>query len=331
MSADDFQMPPNRQEDSANIRQTQEATQLTKIKSKDMNNSNNSSTVLVAGATGFLGSEICRQLIEKNKNVKGLVRATSDANKVAQLKELGVEIVEGDLKDKSSLENALHGVSAIISTVSSTSSRQEGDSIQTVDDEGQNNLIDAAVGADISQFVYVSFCAMPGQFPLQTAKRKVEKHLAESGLSYTILQPTYFMEVWLSPALGFDYPNAKATIYGEGKNKISWIAIKDVASFAIASLDNAAAKNKIIELGGPEALSPLQVVNIFEASHGKKFEIQFVPEETLIAQKGAAQDPLSESFATLMLGYASGSEIDMKNTIDVFPMQLTSVNDYAKR
>jgi NAD dependent epimerase/dehydratase family enzyme len=40
-----------------------------------MNNSNNSSTVLVAGATGFLGSEICRQLIEKNKNVKGLVRA----------------------------------------------------------------------------------------------------------------------------------------------------------------------------------------------------------------------------------------------------------------
>ena len=295
-----------------------------------MNNSNNSSTVLVAGATGFLGGEICRQLIGKNKNVKGLVRATSDANKVAQLKELGVEIVEGDLKDKSSLKNALHGVSAIISTVSSTLSRQEGDSIQTVDDEGQNNLIDAAVGADISQFVYVSFCTMPGQFPLQTAKRKVEKHLAESGLSYTILQPTYFMEVWLSPALGFDYSNAKATVYGEGKNRISWIAIKDVAAFAVASLDNTATKNRSIELGGPEALSPLEVVNVFETSHGKKFELQFVPEEALRAQKDGAQDPLSESFAALMLGVANGSEIDMKNTIDVFPMQLTSVNDYAK-
>ena len=182
-----------------------------------MNNSNNSSTVLVAGATGFLGCEICRQLSEKNIKVKGLVRTTSDANKVTQLKELGVEIVEGDLKDKPSLENALHGVSAIISTVSSTLSRQEGDSIQTVDDEGQNNLIAAAIGANIKQFVYVSFCGMPGQFPLQIAKRKVEKHLAESGLNYTILQPTYFMDVWLSPALGFDYPNTKATIYGEGK------------------------------------------------------------------------------------------------------------------
>ncbi|MBK8551271.1 MAG: hypothetical protein IPL53_09515 [Ignavibacteria bacterium] len=45
--------------------------------------------------------------------------------------------------------------------------------------------------------------------------------------------------------MGFDYPNAKATIYGEGKNKTSWIAIKDVASFAAASLDNPAAKNSI--------------------------------------------------------------------------------------
>ena len=296
-----------------------------------MNNSNNSSTILVAGATGFLGGEICRQLIGKNKNVKGLVRATSDANKVAQLKELGVEIVEGDLKDKSSIENALHGVSAIVSTVSSTFSRQEGDSIQTVDDEGQNNLINAAVGAGISQFVYISFCAMTGEFPLQTAKRKVEKHLAESGLNYTILQPTFFMEAWLSPALGFDYTNAKATVYGEGKNRISWIAIKDVASFAVASLDNPATKNRSIELGGPAALSPLEVVNIFEASHGKKFELQFVPEEALRAQKDAAQDPLSESFAALMLSFARGSEIDMKDIIDVLPMQLTSVNDYAKK
>ncbi|MEO7586235.1 MAG: SDR family oxidoreductase [Ferruginibacter sp.] len=295
-----------------------------------MSNSNNSSTVLVAGATGFLGGEICRQLIAKNKKVRALVRVTSDPNKVAQLKELGVEIVEGDLKDSSSLENALHGVSAIISTVSSTFSRQEGDSIQTVDDEGQNNLINAAVHADINQFIYISFCAMPDQFPLQTAKRKVEKHLVESGLNYTILQPTFFMEAWLSPALGFDYTNGTATIYGEGKNKISWIAIKDVASFAVASLDNPAAKNISMELGGLSAISPLEVVNIFEASHGKHFELQFVPEEALRAQKDAAQDPLSESFAALMLSFALGSEINMKDLLDVFPIELTTVNDYAK-
>ena len=102
-----------------------------------MNSTINSSTVLVAGATGFLGSEICRQLTEKNKNVKGLVRITSDSNKVAQLKEHGVETVNGDLKNMNSLINSMQGVSVIISTVSSTFSRQEGDNIQTVDVEGQ--------------------------------------------------------------------------------------------------------------------------------------------------------------------------------------------------
>ena len=139
------------------------------------------------------------------------------------------------------------------------------------------------------------------------------------------------MEVWLSPHLGFDYPNAKATIYGEGKHKTSWIAINDVAAFAVASLDNPAAKNRLIELGGPEALSPLEVVNIFEATAGKKFELQFVPEEAIRAQRDGAKDPLSESFAALTLGVVTGSEIEMKNTLDVFSVPLVSVTDYAKR
>ena len=296
-----------------------------------MNSTNNaSSTVLVAGATGFLGSEICRQLIQNNTKVKGLVRTTSNPTKVAQLMELGVETVLGDLKNKASLDNAMSGVSAIISTVSSTLSRQEGDSIQAVDDDGQINLIDAAVGAGIGHFVYVSFCSMSGEFPLQTAKRKVEQHLEASGLEYTILLPTYFMEVWLSPALGFDAPNAKATIYGDGKQPVSWISIQNVAAFAVAALDNPKAKHKRIELGGPEALSPLEVVNIFEANQGRKFELEFVPEAALKAQRDAAEDPLSASFASLMLNVARGSEINMKTANAMFQLPLTAVSDFAK-
>jgi len=126
------------------------------------------------------------------------------------------------------------------------------------------NLVDAAKAANVSRFVLISFPPVDAEFPLQAAKRRVEEHLKSGGLTYAILQPTFFMEVWLSPALGFDAANAKAQIYGSGENKISWISYKDVAKFAVASIDNPEARNAVIELGGPEALSPLEVVRAFE-------------------------------------------------------------------
>jgi len=85
---------------------------------------------LIVGATGLLGSEICRLLATEGKPVRGLVRSTSDRRKVETLQGLGAEAVLGDLKDHPSLVGACRGASAVISTVSATLSRQEGDSIE---------------------------------------------------------------------------------------------------------------------------------------------------------------------------------------------------------
>ena len=285
---------------------------------------------LVVGATGLLGNEICRLLAAEGKPARALVRPTSDQNKVAQLESLNVEIARGDLKERSSLDAACRGVRAVISTASSTLSRQEGDSIQSVDLAGQLNLVDAAKAANVSRFVLISFPQVDVEFPLQAAKRTVEDHLKTSGLTYTILQPTFFMEVWLSPALGFDAANTKAQIYGSGENRISWISYKDVAKFAVASLDNSEARNAVIELGGPEALSPLEVVQIFERVKGRKFEVQHVPEKALEEQRESASDPLQQSFAGLMLYYSQGNTIDMRETLQKFPVRLTSIKDYAQ-
>src|SRR6266542_612167 len=295
-----------------------------------MKNSNNS-PVMVVGATGFLGMEICRQLIAAKRKVKGLVRTSSDPAKVHALQQMGVETVKGDIKDVASLNNAFKDVDAVISTASSTFSRQEGDSIESVDDAGQLNVVEAANNAGANQFIFISFKAMLEECPLQTAKRKVEKQLMESKMNYTILRPTFFMEIWLSPAIGFDFPNSKATIYGEGINKLSWISLRDVAAFAVASLDNPLAMNSIFELGGPDALSPLEVVKIFEQHTGTTFAVGRVPQEAIVIQKNGATDSLTESFAALMLAYAEGSMIDMKEALTTCPIELTSVKDNAKQ
>jgi len=264
--------------------------------------------------------------------MRALVRPTADQARVANLKRLGVAFVEGDLKDRASLDAACQGVRVVISSATTTVSRQPDDTIEAVDFAGQIQLVDAAKAAGVAQFIYVSFSGnIDLDFPLRTAKRSVEQHLKQSGLTYTILRPSYFMEAWLSPLVGFDFPNAQATIYGLGHNKLSWISLADVARFAGACLDHPAARNAIFELGGPDALSPLDVVGIFEEIGGRPFDIQHVPEEALRAQLAGAPDALQQSFAGLMLCYAAGDLIDMRATLQAVPLQLTSVWDYAHR
>lgn len=287
--------------------------------------------ILVVGATGDLGTAICRRLRDKGLAVRGLVRTTSDPAKVSYLHSLGVKTVQGNLKDRATLDAACQAVQTVITTATITQSRQPGDTIQNVDHAGQINLVDAAQAAGVHHFVYLSYSKnLDTNSPLTTAKRSVEQQVIQSCMNYTILRPSCFMEVWLSPVVGFDYTNAKATIYGAGNNKLSWISRGDVATFAVAALDNPAACNAILELGGPEALSPLDVVRIFEETMGKPFEVQFVPEEILRAQKAQSTDTVQQSFSALMLDYAKGDVIAMKDVLRAFPFRLLSVTEYAR-
>jgi nucleoside-diphosphate-sugar epimerase len=151
-------------------------------------------------------------------------------------------------------------------------------------------------------------------------------------MQYTILRPCIFMEIWLSPALGFDYPNAKANIFGEGHARNRYISVGDVAQYVIESLSNPAAKNACFDLGQPKTYSMLEVVRSFEAAGGKSFELSFVPTSALEVQRAAATDPLHKSFATLVHGMAVGNmPVDPCEAERVFQLQLVSLEDYARR
>jgi uncharacterized protein YbjT (DUF2867 family) len=289
--------------------------------------------ILVVGATGMVGSEVCRRLAAMSIPARALVRATSDAAKVQGLRDLGIDVSTGDVRDAASLVPACRGVASVISTLSSMPfAYQPGENdITTTDTNGMLQLIDVARAARVRRFIYTSFSGnLDLDFPLHDAKRRVEAHLVTSGVPWTILRPSFFMEVWLSPAVGFDAANARATIYGTGANPISWISLKDVAEFAVRCLDDPAAHNALLELGGPEALTPLQVVRIFEGVSGRRFEVHHVAAEALVAQQVAASDPMAQSFSGLMRCYAKGDPIDMTPVLAAFPGALTSVQSYAR-
>jgi uncharacterized protein YbjT (DUF2867 family) len=267
--------------------------------------------ILVAGATGYLGSEICRLLRERNQGVRALVRRTSNSEKSEQLRALGVEFALGDLKDPRSLDAACHNVDTVISTASVTLSRQPDDSIQRVDYDGQMALVDAAVSNGVERYLFVSFSGnLELECALHSAKRTVERAVRESGMTYTILRPSFFIEVWLSPAVGFDIEQGKARIYGTGDQRMSWISVSDLARFIVECVDHPAAKNAVFELGG-EAVSPNELIAEVERRTGKSMSVERIPADALRAQRAQATDPIEHTFATLMLGYAQGDEVDL--------------------
>lgn len=290
--------------------------------------------ILVVGSTGMVGSDVCRRLASDGQRVRALVRGTSELAKVQALRAAGVETVVGDLRIPETLDAACRGVDTIVCTVSAMPHAYVPgiNDIQTTDLQGVLDLISAATRAGVKRFVYLSFSGnLDTPCPLESAKRTIEARLRGSLIESTILRPSCFMEVWLSPAVGFDPLNATATIYGDGTRPISWIAATDVAEFAARAAVSPAASNVILELGGPEAISPLDAVAIFGRVGGRAFTVQHVPVEALEGQRLAATDQMAESFAALMCSYAHGDAIPMEPALELIPVSLTSVEQYAER
>jgi uncharacterized protein YbjT (DUF2867 family) len=287
--------------------------------------------ILVAGATGVLGSEIARRLLAGGEKVRAMVRSTSNADAVAALKKGGAEVVVADLKEPASLDAACRGVAAVISSVTAITTAKAGDSLASTDGAGNRNLTDAAKRAGVKKFVFVSFDSryVPDA-PLADAKQHAERHLKDSGLDYTILHLSLFCESWLGPMLFADPVACTARIYGDGNHKMRYITVGDVAQLAIQSLENPAARRAVIPFGGPEEITQREALAMFEKATGKKFTVTVLPEEALEAQWKAAKDPFEKSFAALFLGIARGLDSGVDPPFEKFPMKMTSATEWIE-
>ena len=208
--------------------------------------------ILVVGATGSLGGMITRALLARGEDVRVLVRPGSDYQ---PLVEAGAQAVLGDLKDPATLGPACDGIDVVITTAN-TATRGGEDTVQTVDVVGNRQLIDAARAAGVKQFIFTSALGVTpdSPVPFMQAKASTEHYLRESGLDFTILAPTIFMDVWIPMVVAQPLmQNQPVTLVGEGRRKHAFIAARDVATFAVACVGHPAAINQYLPLGGPEA------------------------------------------------------------------------------
>jgi uncharacterized protein YbjT (DUF2867 family) len=190
--------------------------------------------ILVVGATGTLGGRITRGLLRQEKEVRILVRDPSPSVELAPmglatsadtLVTAGAQLVTGDLTDRASLTAACAGVDTVITTA--TAAKRDGD-LEAVDLNGTLNLIDAAVEAGVSHFIYTSAygSVIGSPNPMLHIRATCEKALVESGLTWTILQVTYLYEVLGSMVIGIPLQAGEpVSLFEDGRHRHSFIKI----------------------------------------------------------------------------------------------------------
>lgn len=286
---------------------------------------------LVVGGTGVVGKRVALRLAEEGRTVRALVRGGRERTEASELIAAGIQVVDGDLTRADTLAEACAGVETVVTTVTSMPHGRD-DGLRRVDHEGSLALIAAAEASGVRRFVYTSYSGnVRYDSPFETAKRGCEKRLLESGIQAVILRPSYFAEVWLGPHLGFDPAGRTAQIYGAGENRVSYISALDVAEFAVrTAVEERARGDLVLELGGPEPLSQLDAVRVFEEAIGEKMQVGFIPRQAVEAQHSTATDPIQKTFAALTLGYIDGDEIaEASAHAERYGIRLRSVGDYA--
>ena len=291
--------------------------------------------IAVIGATGIVGGMIVRRLLDRGKEVRILVRRDSPSAQLAlegratpaeSLIEAGAQPVHGDLRDRASLDAVVEGVHTVISTANSAGRGGE-DNPQSVDLEGNRNLIEAARDAGVQHVVSISaFGASPTHpVPFMQAKGQTEALLRDSGMGYTIFAPTPFLEVWAAVVVGMPALQGKpVSLIGEGRRRHSFISNRDVAAFAAAAVDHPAARNQYLAIGGPEPLTWHDVVSTYERALARPIPVQFVP-------MGEPIPGLPDPMPWILAGMESyDSAIEMDETAHTFAVPLTTLETVVR-
>lgn len=279
--------------------------------------------ILVVGATGQLGGLITRRLVQRGEDVRVLLRPGSRPEDMIAA---GALAVTGDLKEPASLRAACAEVDTVITTANSAA-RTSPDTIESVDRQGNRNLIDAADAAGVGRFVFVSALgADPGHpLPLLSAKGEAEQRLRATGMAWTVLQPNVFMDKLIPIVVGAPAVAGRpVTLVGSGDHKHSFVAMSDVAAYAVAALDHEESVGSVLMIGGPQPLSWSDVIATFETELGRPLPVcTLSPEEASPTMPAFVIDLL-----TALDTY--DSPLDMKDTAATYAVEPTTLADYVR-
>lgn len=291
------------------------------------------SRVLVAGATGQLGGAIVRKLLAAGVPVRALAR---NADKLAPLAAAGAEIAPVDLTNLAKLTEACRGVGQVVATANNNMGRGPT-SPGRVDLTAYQNLCAAARNTGVRRLIYVSFRGVAQDAPVDIFRLKwyIEDAIRRSGVPHVMLRPTAFMDIWVDQLMAAGIrKTGRTTIFGDGTCVSNYIAVDDVAEFAVKILAREEIVNEVVEAGGPSDISLNDLATLVERRLGSSGKRRHIP---VFAMKVLPPlfRPFNEVVARLMtLGlYAATHQApfpDWKKNADRFGVTPRTIEAYVR-
>jgi uncharacterized protein YbjT (DUF2867 family) len=226
----------------------------------------NSGKVLVTGATGNTGSGLIPALRSAGADVRAFVR---DESKAQPLKDMGVEIVVGDLDQPETIDPAVEGVDKIylLTWNGPAQAQQTQNVIEAAKRDGNPHIVRHSMwGSEKSRIVKQG--------------DQVEEALKSSGLPWTLVKPTMYMQNTMMAA---ETIASDGVIYWYMKDgKLGMIDVRDIVDVALAVLTGSGHEGKSYILTGPEAISFHDVASTFSKVLGKEVRYVSVPGEAAL-------------------------------------------------
>ena len=229
-----------------------------------------SSPVLVVGGTGHLGSQVISALLDRDKQVRALVRPGSDAGR---LEAAGVEIARGDMMDPGSLERAMGDVDAVVTTAAGYTRHSRGDTSE-IDVVGNRNLIDSAAQASVRRFVLTSIltCDQTPQVPHFWHKNLAEDRLEDKHVAFVALRPGAFLDQ-VTRFGGDPFSRGSLSWLGSPRVPLTFILTSDLAAYLAAAVDADIAAGERIDIGWDRPVSIQDVADISGSLLGRQITV----------------------------------------------------------
>jgi uncharacterized protein YbjT (DUF2867 family) len=273
--------------------------------------------ILITGATGQQGSSVIRHLQGKEYKLRALTR---HPEKAESLKKMGVEIVQGDLTDKTSLGKALQGVTRLFLAVTPYEAGTDSETTQGI------NAIEAAKKAGVDYIYYSSVGSAQRHtgIPHFDSKRRVEEKIFETGLKFTILRPVFFMDNFSAPWMLPGLQQGNLTLPVKPDKALAMVTVNDIGAYAAAALVNPDSFiEEEIELAGEELTFP-QALTAISCLSGA--EIKYNQMSYDDSEKNFGHD-----FAVMFKWFNEvGYNPNIPELEKVYGIPVTSFGDYLK-